>query len=137
MASLVLDEKHSQENQIQIARVRKLGENLDLGAKRWDEIIGQLHSTCAGLTSETDATRIETLIATAHLASDHLKKSNDELLSFLHILEGTDSILRANLDKLRADLDKMHELKIRRAELDLETAIREVKRNEKGADRTP
>jgi hypothetical protein len=56
-------------------------------------------------------------------ASDEVKQTNEVHLSSLHTLETTDPMLRASVAKV-------HELEIRRVELDLEKAIREI--NEKG-----
>jgi hypothetical protein len=124
-ASLVLDGKHAETNETQIASLKKVREDMELGANHYDQSIKQLHSVCSGLTPETDATTIERLIAMVQVASDDLKKCNEGFLASLHILESTESILRASVAET-------HRLEIRQAELELEKAIREIKSQIKG-----
>jgi hypothetical protein len=94
----------------QITRIKKLQEDVELKAKDWDQIIESLHSTCINL--ETGA-QIERLIALAQGASDNIKRSNEIFLGSLHILESTEPLLRAGVDKLQnfemqlAELDSL------------------------------
>lgn len=120
--SLRLEGKQAEENKTQIASIKKIREDIELGAKHWDARINELHSICSSLTSKTDATRVERLIAMVQEASDDVKKYNEVSLSSLHILESTNSIIKTIL----SEIDE----KERRIDLDLERAIREFKRNE-------
>jgi hypothetical protein len=116
-ASLGLRGEQSEENTAQIASIKEVRKNIGKRAKIWDENIEQLHSICSSLTPKTDVVRVENLIAMVQIASDDVKEYNDSSLSSLHILENTNSIIRASL----AELDE----KVRRIDLDLEKAIRE------------
>jgi hypothetical protein len=126
-AELVMDKEFAEENKTQIARIKGIRENIELVANHWDGTIQQLHSLCSSFTLETDATSIEKLITRVQIASDEAKMNNEGHLASLHTLETTAPMLRASVGKV-------HELEIRRAELDLEEAIREIKRNEKVPD---
>lgn len=121
VSSPVVDDTHSEELKIQIARIKELRGNLEVEANHWEETIHQLHSVCSNLTMKTDPTVIEDLIAKVQIASDDIKKSNGVYLASLHTLETTDPMLRASVDRI-------HELKIRQAELNLEESIREITR---------
>lgn len=123
----LMDEKHAEENKTQMASIKKLVENIDLVTNHSEVLIKQLHSICSSLAPKTDPTRVENLIAMVQTASDEAKQCNEVYLSSLHTLETTDPMLRASVAKL-------HELEIRRAELDLEKAIMEIKRNDKAPD---
>jgi hypothetical protein len=94
-----------------------LRKNVEKGAKNWVENIEQLHSICRSLTPKTDAARVETLIAMVQIASDDITKYNDSCLSALHVLENTNSIIKASL----AEFDE----EVRRIDLELEKAIKE------------
>jgi hypothetical protein len=93
-------------------------------AKKWDSYIEQLHSICSGLTPKTGAVRVENLISIVQIASDDVKKYIDSSLSSLHVLEDTNSIIRASLTE--------YDEKVRQINLDLEKGIREF--NEKSPE---
>jgi len=114
-ASLGLRGQESVENTAQIASIKELRRNTEKGAKNWDENIEQLHSICRSLTPKTDAARVENLIAMVQRASDDATKYNDVSSSSLHILENTNSIVKASL----AELDE----RLRQIELDLRKAV--------------
>jgi biopolymer transport protein ExbB/TolQ len=120
-ASLGLRGEQHEENTAQIASIKELRKNMEKAAKKCDENIDQLHSICSSLTPKTDAVRVENLISMVQIDSDNAKKYNDISLSSLHILENTNSIIRARL----AELDE----KVKRIDLDLEKAIREFNEN--------
>ena len=115
--SLGLQGKQAEENTAQIASIKELRKNVERGAKKWTENIEKLHSICGSLTPKTDAAHVETLIALVQIASDDLTKYNDSCLSALHVLENTNSIIKATLSKLDEE--------VRRIDLELEKAIKE------------
>jgi hypothetical protein len=116
--SLGLRGEQAEENTAQIARIKELRRKMEEGAENWDENIKQLHSICSSLTPQTDAARVENLIAMVQVVSDDHKKFNDISLSSLHILENTNSIIKASL----VELDE----KLRQIDPDLIKAIKEL-----------
>jgi hypothetical protein len=116
-ASLGLSGEQADKNAAIIAGIKEIRKKMEKGTKNWDENIEQLHALCSSLTPKTDTVRIENLIAMVQVASDDLKKCNDILLSSLHILESTNSIIKTSL----AEFDE----KVRQIDLDFEKAIRE------------
>jgi hypothetical protein len=125
--SLVLDGKHKEENTTLIASIKNTTANIGLAANHWDEIITDLHFICSNFTLTTDAARIEKLIDLVQVASDEVTKSNEVYLASLHTLETTYPILRDSLAT-------RHKSEITKGELDLEDAIRDIKRNAKASD---
>ena len=128
--SLRLDKRRAEENTriaSQIASIKRLLEKIELGTSQSSELIKQLHSICSSLTLGTDETRIERLIAMVQIASAETKRNNEVLLSSLHTLESTEPMLTVSISDLQT-------LENRKAELDLEQAIREFKRSEKVPD---
>jgi hypothetical protein len=123
-ASLGLLGEHAEENRAQIASIKELRKNIENGAKYWDDNVEQLHSICRGLTPTTDAARIENLIAMVQIASDDVKKYNEISVSSLHILEGTNSIIKASLSEFDEKLSRIN--------VDFEQAIRRF--HEKGLE---
>lgn len=116
-ASLRLSGEQAEKNTAIIAGIKEIRKNMDKATKNWDQKIEQLHDICSGLTSTSDTARIENLVAVVQVASDDLRKSNDIVLSSLHILEKTNSIIRASL----AEYDE----KVRQIDLDFARATRE------------
>jgi hypothetical protein len=117
----VLDEKQAEENKTLVVSIKQLVENIELIANRTEVLVKQLHATCSNFTLETDATIIEKLIAIVQGASDEAKRNNEGYLASLYTQETTDPMLRASVAKI-------HELDIRKAELELEEAMRNIKR---------
>jgi hypothetical protein len=111
--ALVVDEKYAERKKTEIASLTRLREEIELRAERRDAIVDDLHAICSGLTTETDAIRIEKLIGLVQAASDDAKRYNEVHLSSLHTLETTDAMLKANFAE-------MHELEIRLAQLESE-----------------
>jgi hypothetical protein len=116
----VLDEKQAEENKTLVVSIKQSVENIELIANRTELLVKQLHAECSNFTSETDATIIEKLIAIVQGASDEAKGNNEGYLASLHTLETTDLILRDSVAIVQ-------ELEIRKAELNLEQAMREIK----------
>jgi hypothetical protein len=128
--SLGPDKRRAEDNTritTQIASIKKVVQNIELGTSKSDELIKQLHSICSSLTLETDETRIEKLIAMVQVDSAETKRSNELLLSSLHTLESIEPMVKVSI----ADLQTLENW---RAELDLEQAIREFNRSEKVPD---
>jgi hypothetical protein len=125
--SLILDDEQAKENTTNIASIKNIISRIELVANHWDKAITELHFICSNFTLVTDATTIEQLIALVQVASDKAKESNEVHLASLHTLETTYPILKESLAKLA-------ELAMLKAELDLEDAIRNIKRNEKSKD---
>jgi hypothetical protein len=117
-ASLGLRGEQAEENAAVAARIKELGRKMEDAATNWEEEIKKLHSICSSLTPQTDAARVENLIARVQIISDDTKKYNDINLSSLHILENTNSIIRATLVE--------SEEKRRQIDLDLIKAIKEL-----------
>jgi hypothetical protein len=120
VSSPIVDNTHSEELKIQIARIKELRSNLEAEASHWDETLRQLHSICSNPALNTAPAVIENLIANVQVASDDIKQTNGVYLASLHTLETTDPMLRASIDR-------MHELKVRQAELNLEESIRKIR----------
>ena len=116
-ASLRLSGEHAEKNTDIIAGIKEIRKNMDKATKNWDQNIEQLHDICSGLTSTSDTARIENVSAMVQVASDDLRKSNDIALSSLHILENTNSIIRASLDE--------YDEKVRQIDLDFARVTRE------------
>jgi len=121
VSSPVVDDTHAEELKTQIASIKETRRNIEVVANHWEETIHQLHFVCSNLTLITDPTVIEDLIANVQICSDDIKQNNEVYLASLHTLETTDPMLRASVEK-------MHELKIRQAELNLEESIRKINR---------
>ena len=117
-ASLGLRGEQAEENTAVVVRIKELRRKMEEQANNWEEKIQQLHSICSSLTPQTDAARVENLIAMVQIISDDTKKYNDIYLSSLHILENTNSIIRATLVE--------SEEKRRQIDLDLIKAIKEL-----------
>jgi metal-responsive CopG/Arc/MetJ family transcriptional regulator len=117
-ASLGLRGEQAEENAAVVARIKELRRKMEEQANNWEEKIQQLHSICSSLTPQTDAARVENLIAMVQIISDDTKKYNDINLSSLHILENTNSIIETSLVE--------SEEKRRQIDLDLIKAIKEL-----------
>jgi hypothetical protein len=120
-ASLGLRGEQAEENAAVVARIKELRRKMEEQANNWEEKIQQLHSICSSLTPQTDAARVENLIAMVQIISDDTKKYNDINLSSLHILENTNSIIKTSLVE--------SEEKRRQIDLDLIKAIKELTKN--------
>ena len=127
-ASLRLSGEQAERNTALIARSEEMVKRIEETAKNCDENIDQLHSICSSLTSETDAVRVERLIAMVQVASDNLKKVNDTTLSSLNVLEYGNSIIETNINK-QDELEKEE----RKAYLDLQRQMAEITDGEKKA----
>lgn len=121
MSSPAMDATHAEELKSQIARIEALRGNLEMVANHWDQTLQQLHSACSNLTMATDPAIVEHLITSVQIASDDIKQTNGVHLASLHTLETTDPMLRASVDKV-------HELKIRQAELNVQESIKNIER---------
>jgi hypothetical protein len=114
-AGLTLRGEHVERNTALIASIKVQREGVEKGMTLVDENIKQLHSLYTVLTLESDAPKVESLIASVQVASDDLKKGYDGYVAVLHILETTNELMKTTL----AEADE----KIRQSGLDFERAI--------------
>ena len=117
-ASLTFEGEYAERIKREIVLIQELRNKIELAAKNWDENIDYLHSICSNLNPKADAAAVEKLIAMNQVVSDELKKVNDSSLASLHILEGIEPLLKADIEELRR-------LELLQAELNLK-AMKDV-----------
>jgi len=96
-AGLPLREEQAERNTALIASIKKLREGIEGGIKLWDENIQRLHLIGSNLNLETDGPEIEKMITIVQVASDNLKKTNDNYSAALHILETSNELIKTTL----------------------------------------
>lgn len=129
---LPLRGEHADQNAALIESIKKQREGIEEGIKLWEANIDSLHFIYRNLTLETDAHKVEELIAIVQVASDNRKKFNDRYSSNLHILETTNEFLKTTLaerdEKIRQinlDFDRETE----RINLDFDRETERINRN--------
>jgi hypothetical protein len=126
--SLIIQGDDAEETNKQCDDIKEIIADKERTVAQRNDIIEGLHSIYKHLTSKTDATLVEQLIALVQVVSDKAKQNNDAHLATLHAFEESFPLMRDNLTE-------MNELKTRHAELKLEQAMKELilSRTEDGA----
>ena len=110
LSSLRLEGEQAERINKQLASIKRGQENLETRTKRWDEYIEVLHSTCSKLTFKTDVERIEKIISIVQVETDNLKRDNEGFFGSLHILENTEPLLKADVEKMQEYARQLVEL---------------------------
>ena len=107
-----------------LASIKRSQENLKLRTNHWDEVIEALYFKCNRLKS-TEAAELEKLIPVVRSNTDSLKRDNERHFTSLHIFEGINPLLKA-------DVDILHKCEMELAESKLQEAMNEI--NNKAPD---